>query len=199
MSLNKQQAIIQTNDGLVDWHLCALLHLDELNISVAKGFYSKDKPFCHPISTDSYADRWDYWLNEAEWCIYASVNQTIIGSDNQHRCIVNWTLGNKLRWNIDGNANISFKKMHWKMSSVKWWPSFLGLNVLSDTCMCQWLVYVVSSVWHQAITWNIADVLTCIPMGTAFVEILIKILIFVQEDAIENICKILAIFPYSVF
>ena len=44
--------------------------------------------------------------------------------------IVNWTLWNKLQWNCNRNSNIFIKKMHLKMSSAKWRPFCLGLNVL---------------------------------------------------------------------
>ena len=49
---------------------------------------------------------------------------------NQCWNIVNWTLRNKLQWNLDRNSNITFKKMHLKVSSAKRRPFCLGLNVL---------------------------------------------------------------------
>ena len=51
----------------------------------------------------------------------------------QNQCwnIVNWTLGNKLQWNLNWNTYIfSFTKMHLKLSSAKWQPFCLCLNVL---------------------------------------------------------------------
>ena len=47
--------------------------------------------------------------------------------------LVNWNLGN----NFQGNSNIEiqtfrFKKIHVKMSSAKWRPTCLGLNVLKN-------------------------------------------------------------------
>ena len=36
----------------------------------------------------------------------------------------------KLQWILDEIHTFSFKKMHLKMSSGKWWPFCLGLNVL---------------------------------------------------------------------
>ena len=53
---------------------------------------------------------------------------------NQWWDIVNWTLGNKLQRNINRNSHI-FEKMQLKMSSGKWRPSCLGLNVLSVSCV----------------------------------------------------------------
>ena len=47
---------------------------------------------------------------------------------------VNWTLRKKLQWNLNRNSSISFKKMHLKMSSAKWRPFCLGLNVLTHNC-----------------------------------------------------------------
>ena len=43
-------------------------------------------------------------------------------------------LGNKLQWNCNRNYAFSFKKMLLKMSSGKWRPSYLGLNVLTIHC-----------------------------------------------------------------
>ena len=45
--------------------------------------------------------------------------------------IVNWTLRNKLQWNFNQNSDISFKKIHLKLSFGKWWQFCLGLNVLT--------------------------------------------------------------------
>ena len=70
--------------------------------------------------------------------------QTTICSDNglspgRHQAII-WTNdGILLIWPLGTNFNeilieihtFSFKKMHFKMSSGKWRPSCLGLNVLS--------------------------------------------------------------------
>ena len=47
--------------------------------------------------------------------------------------IVNWTLGNKRKWHLNQNEHFSYKKMHSKISSVKWWPFCLGLNTLMAT------------------------------------------------------------------
>ena len=47
---------------------------------------------------------------------------------NQWWNIVNWTLGNKLQWNL---ILYLYKKMHLKMSSGNWQPFCLGLNVLN--------------------------------------------------------------------
>ena len=65
-------------------------------------------------------------------------NLTTIGSDNGlsapshylNQCwnIVNCTPRNKLQWNVNW---ISYKKIHLKMSSGKWRPFCLGLNVLT--------------------------------------------------------------------
>ena len=60
---------------------------------------------------------------------------------NQCWNIVNWTLRNKLQWNLNRNSYISFKKMHFKMPSGKWRPFCLGLNFLgrldqNNGCWC---------------------------------------------------------------
>ena len=50
---------------------------------------------------------------------------------NQCWDIVNWTLRNKFSENLIGIHTFSFKKIHLKMSSAKWRPFWLGLNVLN--------------------------------------------------------------------
>ena len=69
---------------------------------------------------------------------------TIIGSDNglspgQRQAIIGTNAGILLIWPLRTNFNeiligiqtFSFKKMHLKMSSAKWRPFCLGLNVLN--------------------------------------------------------------------
>ena len=73
---------------------------------------------------------------------------TIIGSDNGlspgRRQAIIWindgimligSLGTNFSEILIGNQTFSFKKMHLKMSSAKWRPFYLGLNVLSE-CKC---------------------------------------------------------------
>ena len=83
-----------------------------------------------------------YWPIEAEWCIYASVNYIIIGSDNglspgRGQAII-WTnagilsngpLGTNFIEILIKIHTFSFKNMHLKMLSGKWQPFCLGLNV----------------------------------------------------------------------
>ena len=71
---------------------------------------------------------------------------TIIGSDNglSRRQAIIWTnAGISLIWPLETNFSeisidiqtFSFKKIHFKMSSGKWRPFCLGLNVLNNHCM----------------------------------------------------------------
>ena len=75
--------------------------------------------------------------------IYVS-KQTIIGSDNglspgRRKAIIRTNSGILLIWTVETNFSeilseiptLSFKKMHLKMSSAKWWQFCLGLNVLN--------------------------------------------------------------------
>ena len=75
----------------------------------------------------------------------------IIGSDNglwPGRCqAIIWTnawilliglLGTNFSEILIETDRFSFKKMHLKMSSGKWRPSCLGLNVLKLCCICVW-------------------------------------------------------------
>ena len=86
-----------------------------------------------------------YELIEAEWCIYASVNYIIISSDNgllpgRHQAITWTNVGMLLIGLLATNFSemiieihtFSFKKIHLKMSSGKWRPFCLGLNVLTE-------------------------------------------------------------------
>ena len=114
---------------------------------------------------------------------------TIIGSDNglspSQRQAINWSNGGiSLIWNLGTNFSwilsevytFSFKKIHLKMSSRKWRPFCLGLNVLNVTiaqikikeqgcirpwiCVCMWQIYLNDFKWaHPTITeittvWN---------------------------------------------
>ena len=78
---------------------------------------------------------------EAEWCIYTSVNYTIIGSDNgllpgRHQATVWTNTGILLIGPLGINFNeilievymFSLRKMHLKMSSWNLRPFCLGLN-----------------------------------------------------------------------
>ena len=81
-------------------------------------------------------------LIEAEWRIYASVKYTNIASDNGlspiRRQAIIWTNAVILLIRPQGTSfseilfetrKFSFKKMHLKMTSAKWRPFCLGLNV----------------------------------------------------------------------
>ena len=99
-------------------------------------------------------------VHPIHWCIYAALGgdelthwgrvthigigkQNIIGSDNglspRRRQAIIWTnagillirpLGTNCSEILFRNQTFSFKKMHLKMSSAKWWPFCLGLNEL---------------------------------------------------------------------
>ena len=79
--------------------------------------------------------------------IYVS-KQTIIGSDNGlspgRRQAIIWTnagillngpLGTNFSEILIGIQTFSYKKMHLKMSSAKWRPFCLGLNVLTEAAV----------------------------------------------------------------
>ena len=104
-----------------------------------------------------------YQLIEAEWRIYASVKHTNIASDNglspvRRQAIIstNADISSIRPWGtyfgdiLVKIQNISFKELHLNMSSAKWRPFCIGLNVLtpqqpvpnliiavpSDACRC---------------------------------------------------------------
>ena len=91
------------------------------------------------IDTVKY-DTLTHWGRVTHVCV---VKQTIIGSDNglspERRKAIIWTnagilligpLGINFSEILIGIQTFSFKKMHLKMSSAKWRPFGLGLNVL---------------------------------------------------------------------
>ena len=89
------------------------------------------------------------WHIEAEWRIYASLNWVTIGSDNGlspgRRQAIIWTnagilligpLGTNFSENLIAILTFSFTKMRLKVSSAKWRPFCLGLNVLKLVGWC---------------------------------------------------------------
>ena len=122
------QAIIWTNDGLVQRHISASLSLNELI----------------------------HWGRVTHKCVGTNTN---IGSDNGlspgRRQAIIWTnvgilligpLGTKFSEILIKIIIFSFKKMRLKVSSGKWRPFYLGLNVLRqetqrqcsamEVCLC---------------------------------------------------------------
>ena len=98
---------------------------------------------------------------------------------------------NKLQWNLNRNLywslfTCSFRKMHLKMLSEKWWPFCLSLNVLTHrgrvTHICVSKLTIIASDnglspgRHRAIIWTNAGILLiCWTLGTQLSEILSKI------------------------
>ena len=126
---------------------------------------------------------------------------TIIGSDNglpaDRRQAIIWTnAGLLLIGPLGTNFSeisieiliFSFKKMHLKVSSAKWCPFRLGLNVLTHwgrvTHICLNKLAIIGSDnglspgRRQAIIWTNAGVLFIGPLGTNFSEIQIGIQTF---------------------
>ena len=86
---------------------------------------------------------------------------------NQCWNTVNWTLGNKLQWNLNQNLNIFIQwKMHLKMLSAKWQQFCPGLNVLTHLSLM--MIYGVGNglvlFQHQAIMQTNADLLSIGPL-----------------------------------
>ena len=54
----------------------------------------------------------------------------ILAQEFQCWNILNWTLQNRIQWNLNQNGYIFIQGNAFKNSSGKWWPSCLGLNVL---------------------------------------------------------------------
>ena len=102
-------------------------------------FCVSNKPLCSKI--DNFRSL-THWGRVTHTCVG---NLTITGSDNglspgRRRAII-WTnagilligtLGTNFSEILSEIHTFSFKKMHFKMSSGKWWPFCLGLNVLTQ-------------------------------------------------------------------
>ena len=89
----------------------------------------------------------ELWLTHWGWVTHICVSKlTIIGSDNglspdRRQAIISTNAGILLIGTLGTNFNeilieidtFSFKKIHFKMLTGKWWPFCLGLNVLSSS------------------------------------------------------------------
>ena len=111
--------------------LCMLCHLLFSSFHITFFFFFFDD-FGHHQHKDVTLT---HWGRVTHICVS---KLTIIGSDNglspgrrhylnQWWNIVNWTLGNKLRWNFNRNWNIfiqenAFENIVWKMASILSWP-----------------------------------------------------------------------------
>ena len=142
-------------------------------------------------------------------------NLTFIGSDNDlspgRRQAIIWNnAGILLIGPLGTNFNeisieihtFSFKKMHFKMSSAKWLPFCLGLNVLTHRGRVRHVYlskldiidsdYGLSPIWHQAIISTTAVSWTL--RNKSQWNVKQNITIFIQENEFENvICKMAAI------
>ena len=72
---------------------------------------------------------------------------------NQCWIIVNWNLRNKLQWTFNRNYTFSFKKMHLKILSGKWWPFCLSLNVLLIHWEWDMWIYLTRGMWVDPVFW----------------------------------------------
>ena len=94
--------------------------------------------------------------------IYASLSWVIIGSDNGlspvRRQAIIWTnagilsiepLGTNFSETIIGIQRFSFGKLHLNMSSAKWRPFCLGLNVLMDLLIVPFYNILFVYTWND--------------------------------------------------
>ena len=61
---------------------------------------------------------------------------------NQCRNNVNWTLRNKLQWNLNRNSYIFIQENALKISSGKWRPFYFGLSLYNIYCWLWWTLAV---------------------------------------------------------
>ena len=133
-----------------------LRHSDDSLRFIMESLYQQDSVFL------------THWGGVTHICVSKTA---IIGSDNGlspgRRQAVIWTnagilligtLGTNFSEILIECLSFSFKKMHMKMSSGKWWPSCLGLNVLTNRCAryCR-VCWLGSFIFHQSssvsVTW----------------------------------------------
>ena len=118
--LNRGRAIICSNSGLVNWCICVT---------------------CHNENNNSLSCILTHWGRVTHICVS---KLTIIVSDNglspgrrqdiiwpNTGILLIWTSGTNFSEILNEIRTFSFKKMHLKMSSGKWRPSCLSLNVLT--------------------------------------------------------------------
>ena len=97
--------------------------------------------------------------------------------------MVNWTLGNKLKWNLNKKfeQENAFENVVCEMVAILPWPQWV------NSSEAEWRIYAsvkltiigsdngLSPVRRQAIIWTNAGILLIGPLGTNFIEILNEI------------------------
>ena len=172
------------------------IHLRAISQWVPSKYYEFEKYILMPHN--SGGNELTQWGRVTHICIS---KLTIIVSDNVlspgRRQAIIWTnagilligtLGTNFSEILSKIHTFSFKKMHLKTLSTKWWPSCLGLNVLTHwgwvTHICVGNLTIIGSDnglspgRRQAIIWTNAGILLIGTLGTNFSEISIEILTF---------------------
>ena len=110
-----------------------------------------------PHKYDNFGENWPRYNGTALYYMYRLVTCSAHGEHvrymlNQCWVIVSWALCNRLSWIVNKNEieQVSFKKVHLKMSSAKYWPFCSDLRMFKlphlgrcvvvfvrDTCMYQ--------------------------------------------------------------
>ena len=128
---------------------------------------------CWTINFPKQDFTWNHGPNLTHWGRVTHIcisKLTIIGSDNglsPGRCqTIIWTnagvlligsLGTNFSEILIEILTFSFKKMHLKISSAKWWPFCLGLNVLKN--IYELIIEILQKqvlLWLWAHNWNLA-------------------------------------------
>ena len=118
-----QQAITWANVG--PDHITIWLHLNQ----------------CRPKSCHHMASLCHNGLTHWGWVTYICVSKPGPAPShylNQCRNIVDWTLGNKLQWNLNPNSDIFIQEnatenVVWKMAAILFQPQCINTSRLSDT------------------------------------------------------------------
>ena len=65
---------------------------------------------------------------EAKWCRFAYISETNFASDNPNQCwfVINWTLSNKLQWNLHQNTTIGITENEFNNAFFNVTPALIG-------------------------------------------------------------------------
>ena len=147
-----------------------------------------------------------HWVRVTHICVD---KLTTIGTDNglspERRQAVIWTnagillkrhLGTNFSEILIGNQTFSFKKMRLKMSSAKWRPSRLGLNVLKDEHV---LCLFISTFQGLTTSWNLTTEFK-LPSVTLLLDVALLIFQwFVMLNILHFQCPINFEFPLTKY
>ena len=115
------------------WYLLSKVHILLFNCN----HVIRRHPCVYAIATTMHSLVLEPWLD---------LDNSMLSFLKQCWNIVNWTTGHGLQRNDNQIYTFSFKKMPLKISSGKWRPFCLGLNVLRTNCFIRWM-----PIWNRGL------------------------------------------------